>query len=117
MTISDKLLELSEYEKLLRTSRLEDINKTGAIYQYLEFNGDAETIHKNSYKAVANGLPITGDTFYILFFCNSDTPLDTINRLGISSITEAVKQKIEFGIFFLREGNIKKPLKLLFVYE
>lgn len=117
MTLSDKLAELSEYEMLLRPSLLEDINKSGARYQYLEFNGDAETIRKISYNSVVNGLPITGDTFYILFFCNSDTPLDTIDRLGISSITEAVNQKTEFGIFFLRDSNIKKTLKLLFVYE
>ena len=48
MTVSDKLLEFSEYEMLIRPSQIEDINKLGTSYQYLEFTGDAGRIRKKS---------------------------------------------------------------------
>ena len=117
MTVSDKLLEFSEYEMLIRPSQFEDINKLGTSYQYLEFTGDAGRIRKKSYNAVIKDLQITGHTLCILLFCNNDTSLDTIDLLGLSLLTENVKQKIEFVVFILPEDKVKKPLKLLLIYE
>lgn len=117
MTVSDKLLEFSEYEMLIRPSQFEDISKLGTSYQYLEFTGDAGSIRKKSYNAVIKDLQITGHTLYILLFCNNDKSLDTIDLLGLSLLIENVKQKIEFVVFILPTDKVKKPLKLLLIYE
>lgn len=117
MTLSDKLLELVEYEPLICPFRFEELKKKDHTYQYLEFTGAAETIAQNSFNAVVKGLPINNGTIHILLFCNRHTSLATIDRLGISRLTEILNQKIEFGVFYLPDSKIKKQLKLLLVYE
>ena len=117
MSINELLYLLERYKRGVLNISEEELKQMDSSYTFLEFTGEPEKIYHESSEAIKKGLPIKGDTIYILLLVNDNDPMDKVMQTTPMNDIRDLALKEKYGIYTFPQSEGKLPLKLVLIFK
>lgn len=99
MSINALLYQLERYKRGAINFSEEELKQMDSSYTFLEFTGEPEKIYHESSEAIKKGLPIKGDTIYILLLVNDNDRLDKVMQTIPMNEIRSLSLNEKYGIY------------------